>query len=435
MGAPYTFTVTQGALPSGLTLDAHTGRLSGTPTQGGSFSFRLTVTGSGGCSGSRNYVLTVSCGALTFTPNTLPNGIRGVAYSQPLSVSPASQATFSLLLGSLPPGFNLNSAGLLSGLTNQTGTYNFTVKALAGTCQSTQAYTLLLGNGAAAFAQLGDYDGDGKADCALWSNEGVWRLMLSNGGAPRLAQPQSWGQAGDVSLRGDYDGDGKLDLAVFRPAEAAFYVKRSSDGGVFVKQWGLATDIPVPGDYDGDGQTDLAVWRGSNGTGYIVRSSDGQSDVQIWGSAVAPYHDVRVTGDYDGDGKTDLAVFRRGNGTWFIKRSRDGQYVARQWGLGTDVPVAADYDGDGQTDLAVWRQGTWYIWQSKTAGHRVEAWGVSAAAYSDQAMPGDYDGDGQADLAVWRTAEQAWSVRCSLTGNVVVQAQGQLADRAVEVKP
>ena len=41
---PYTCAVTQGALPSGLTLDAQNGVLSGTPTTTGTFSFRITVT-------------------------------------------------------------------------------------------------------------------------------------------------------------------------------------------------------------------------------------------------------------------------------------------------------------------------------------------------------------------------------------------------------
>lgn len=141
---PYTFAVTQGMLPTGLTLNAQTGVLSGTVAQGGSYSFRVTTTDMAGCTGSRQYVMSVACKPLSFTPATLPNGAQGVAYSQALTISPAANYTVSLLLGQLPPGFTLNSAGVISGITTQTGTYNFTVKALAGTCQGTKSYSLVI---------------------------------------------------------------------------------------------------------------------------------------------------------------------------------------------------------------------------------------------------------------------------------------------------
>jgi hypothetical protein len=433
--APYTFSVSSGALPLGLTLDANTGALTGTPTAGGTFAFTIKATGQGGCFGTRSYVISVTCATLTFNPASLPNGAVGLAYNQPLTITQAGTYTFSLLVGSLPPGFTLSNAGVLSGITNQPGTYNFTVKAVGGTCQGTKAYTLVIGSSQAALAQLGDYDGDGKSDFALWSNNGTWRLLLSTGGANRQAQTQSWGTTGDLSLLGDYDGDGLSDLAVFRPANGTWYVKRSTNGSFLSKVWGAAGDVPVPGDYDGDGKTDLAVFRPSDGNWYVLRSSDQQYEVVAWGSGLAPYLDVPVPGDYDGDGRTDLAVFRRANGTWLVRLSGNGQFLVKQWGLGTDVPVVADYDGDGRTDIAVWRTGAWYIVQSTTGISRVENWGTSAAPYFDQVTPGDYDGDGQADITVWRAGEQAWYVRCSVDGSMMKQAHGLASDVTVSTRP
>ena len=43
---PYTFAVTAGSLPAGVTLNPSTGALSGTPTASGSFTFTVTVTDS-----------------------------------------------------------------------------------------------------------------------------------------------------------------------------------------------------------------------------------------------------------------------------------------------------------------------------------------------------------------------------------------------------
>jgi hypothetical protein len=50
-GGNYTFAVTNGALPSGLTLNAN-GSFSGAAIESGVFNFRVTATGWGGCTGS-----------------------------------------------------------------------------------------------------------------------------------------------------------------------------------------------------------------------------------------------------------------------------------------------------------------------------------------------------------------------------------------------
>ncbi|MFN7974376.1 MAG: putative Ig domain-containing protein [Acidobacteriota bacterium] len=85
--APYTFTVTAGALPPGLALNGATGVLSGTPTAQGTYNFTIRATDVNGCFGARAYTLVISCGTITLAPAALPNGTLGVPYSQTITAS------------------------------------------------------------------------------------------------------------------------------------------------------------------------------------------------------------------------------------------------------------------------------------------------------------------------------------------------------------
>jgi hypothetical protein len=124
-----------------------------------------------------------------------------------------------------------------------------------------------------------DYDGDGKADLAVFryqtfpDNTGfnTWFILQSSNGVLRV---ERFGLPTDRLVPADYDGDGKADIAVYRPSNGFWYILQSRDG-FRAMQFGVSTDKPTPADYDGDGKTDIAVFRPENGTWYLQQSNDG----------------------------------------------------------------------------------------------------------------------------------------------------------------
>ena len=149
--APYTFTVSSGALPNGLTLNASTGVISGTLTAAGTFNFTITATDANSCPGSRPYSIVIAgpagCPVITVNPATLPPGVIGTLYSQTVSaIGGTAPYTFAVSSGALPPGLTLNSAtGVIAGTPNTPGQFSFTITATdANSCPGSRPYSIVI---------------------------------------------------------------------------------------------------------------------------------------------------------------------------------------------------------------------------------------------------------------------------------------------------
>ncbi|MDR2327040.1 MAG: putative Ig domain-containing protein [Acidovorax sp.] len=106
--APYTYVISTGALPAGLSLNATTGQITGTPTASGSFSFTIQVTDSHGATGSQTYTQTVAqqtpqANAVTASvaANSSANGIAlSISGGTATSVAVTTQAAHGIAAAS-----------------------------------------------------------------------------------------------------------------------------------------------------------------------------------------------------------------------------------------------------------------------------------------------------------------------------------------------
>ncbi|HEX8638525.1 MAG TPA: VCBS repeat-containing protein [Pyrinomonadaceae bacterium] len=214
-----------------------------------------------------------------------------------------------------------------------------------------------------------DFDGDGRDDLAVWrfggQGSGIESVFYIYQSSSNTVRTENFGRLGDVPIVvGDYDGDNKADPAVYRPAapgqQSYFFYRGSLNNPnritTFVP-WGRGDMRPYNGDFDGDGKNDFCLFTTVNGRGqFLLLKSNGFGVEYIdWGLPT----DTPVPGDFDGDKRSDFCVVRPQNGqhAWFILE-RDGGGTGASpilWGLTTDNLAPGDYDGDAKQDIAVWR--------------------------------------------------------------------------------
>ncbi|MEV6010986.1 putative Ig domain-containing protein [Streptomyces sp. NPDC051976] len=130
--APYTWSAS--GLPAGLTLDAATGTVSGSPTAAGTSKVTLTAKDSTGATGGTSFTWTITSGGGTGTV-TVSNpgnqfGFTGFP-STPVTVratdSNGEQLTFTAT--GLPAGLHISSTGTITGTPTTVGTYGVKVTA------------------------------------------------------------------------------------------------------------------------------------------------------------------------------------------------------------------------------------------------------------------------------------------------------------------
>ena len=133
----YTWAVTTGSLPAGLTLDVLTGEIGGTASAEGKRSFVVTVTDSDGLQADKIFTINVTDLQITDS-QSLPSGAVSAFYDYTFAASGGSiPYTWTNPSGTMPTGLTLNpNSGRLRGTIDAAapqGTYTFQIAVTDGT--------------------------------------------------------------------------------------------------------------------------------------------------------------------------------------------------------------------------------------------------------------------------------------------------------------
>ncbi len=144
--APFTYSVS-GNLPPGISLNAGTGLLSGTPALNGTFPFQVTLRDANGATANATLSVVVTGTPMQITSLTFPAARVAQNYSAPLTVTGGvAPYTWTILPGTLAPSGIGISGATLAGIPNAIGLFPFTLRVQDSTGLFAQANVSLAVN-------------------------------------------------------------------------------------------------------------------------------------------------------------------------------------------------------------------------------------------------------------------------------------------------
>jgi hypothetical protein len=430
-GPPYAWEVeAPSTLPAGLALDALEGRVKGTPSVTGSFSFRVAVTDLSGQTARRDVSLLVNPGPvlLLVTPGTLPKDGSAVTLVGQ-GFAPGVRATFGIAptvattfvdaehVLAVAPKAPTQSGAVTVAIENPDGgrytkpaAFRYPFATVVFEPQGVKGTARDHSRGVA----VGDLHGDGLADVVHAGSQGmeVIRPSRASPAAPLVWTTQtlrSDGSFNDVRVA-DVDADGDIDVVALRSSTTETIEVYKNDGkGVFPSQPSAATEYAKPasfhnpntlavGDVTGDGVVDVAFTsgRGAQGVLYVFKGLGTGAFVEV-ATASGSIHDASnglwapnavALGDLDGDGRDDFVLTDAFPSACAAGQSCPDTPSPDTWPGGDDVVAWTALAGPTGAPGA-WKP----VRVSRTYG-LLDGDNPGCALY-------DHDGDGDLDLAVF----------------------------------
>ncbi len=247
--------------------------------------------------------------------------------------------------------------------------------------------------------KVADVTGDGRDDLVSFKQGSSPQVLVARSNGAGFDAPAIWHYnfcgSGEICDLGDFNGDGKADIVLFKRSlyggaaigdvMVTLSTGSSFGDGVNATQWNalfcIGTEQCGVGDFDGDGRDDIISF---------VRSTTVQPKVFVALSTGASFADRVVggainntwnaffcygsetcgVGDFNGDGKADAITFLKSTqglpkaGDVAVALSDGTQLVSEKdkWNdffcLGDEVCGVGDFNGDGADDIITFLRNT-----------------------------------------------------------------------------